>query len=69
MCRLRVTTKTVEFASGVASMPLIRLHGVLSVSVADPDGPCKRKDLIGGIKKCIPEAAPDLSPFQVRAGA
>jgi hypothetical protein len=54
MCRLRVTTKTFECVSGVVSMPLMRLHGVLSLSVADPDYPCKRKDLMGGIKKCIP---------------
>lgn len=41
----------------------------LGVSVADPDSPCKRKDLMGEIKKCIPEVARDPSPSQVRAGA
>jgi len=37
----------------------MRLHGILSVSVADPDHRCKRKDLMEGIKKCIPDAVHD----------
>ena len=55
MCRLCVTTKTLECVSGVVSILLIRLHGILGVSVADPDRSCKRKDLMGGIRKCIPK--------------
>ena len=35
-------------------MPPMGLHTIPGVSVADPDRPCKRKDLMGGIKKCIP---------------
>jgi len=57
MCRLHVTTKTLELISGVVSISLMGLNGILSESVADPDRACKRKDLIGGIKKCIPEAS------------
>jgi hypothetical protein len=67
MCRLRATTKTLECVPGVVSMSLMRLHGILSVSVADPDCPCKRKDLMGGIKKSLETAS--LWPLQLRAEA
>jgi hypothetical protein len=68
MCRLHFTTKTLELISGVVPVPLMRLNGIPNESVAEPDRPCKRKDLIGGIKKCIPEAVRDCRRFTWRGG-
>src|SRR5262245_9593702 len=51
---------------GLCIHPTHVLTQFLSESVADPDRPCKRKDLMRGIKKCIPEAARDCRRFTCR---
>src|SRR5262245_2289688 len=51
---------------GLCIHPTHVLTQFLSKSVADPDRPCKRKDLMRGIKKCIPEAARDCRHFTCR---